>query len=118
MTARVLRIALLLLCFATSTAQNWAAQWHFHGQASRDAVAVQASPSFADNEATPLAPPHPAQCLLCDALCPGAGALLATVPPLPVVAPLRFFVLAPADESVSAALFRSHHWSSRGPPHA
>jgi hypothetical protein len=116
-----LRIALLLLCLAASTTQNWVAQLHFHG----DAVAAAASSASgsqavpAGDDSPPGYPGHPdGQCLLCQVASQGACVLLVAAAPAPVVAPGSFVRLPAIVQPAGDYASRSHHWSSRGPPRA
>jgi hypothetical protein len=116
-----LRIALLLLCLAASTTQNWVAQLHFHG----DAVAAAASPASgtqavpAGDDSLPGYPGHPdGQCLLCQVASQGTAVLLVSALPEPAAAPLAFVRLPATFQAQGNYASRSHHWSSRGPPRA
>jgi hypothetical protein len=117
---RILRIALLLLCLAASTTQNWVAQLHFHGElVSAVATSPLATHSVAGDEPTPGVPGHPeGQCLLCHVAGHGVGVPLARAVP-EYAAPLFAFVrVAAVDRPQPLSSTASHHWSSRGPPHA
>ncbi len=121
MRSRTLRIALLLLCLAASTTQNWVAQLHFHG----DALAAAATPGY-DTQAIPVGddsapgyPGHPdGQCLLCQVASQGPAVLLAAAIPEPVATPLFSSRLPATVLAQGDYASRSHHWSSRGPPRA
>jgi hypothetical protein len=119
MTARTLRTALLLLCLAASTAQNWVAQLHFHAAAPAQVAASLAQVPTAGEDSEPGVPQHPdGPCLLCPAASQGVGVLLLASAPAPLEPSLGYFLLPLADQTADGRSSRSHHWSSRGPPHA
>jgi hypothetical protein len=118
MMIRTARILLLVLCLAMSTAQGWIEQSHLHGAGLAD-VAGLSIPVADDELASQWRPqPQSQDCLFCAVAARGGAVLLATAQLEPVAPPLHSFALRSIDRAVDRAVQRSHHWASRGPPHA